>query len=637
MDPQPENIGPYRITARLATGGMAEVYLARRQGPTGLGPKVAVKRLLPNLARDAEVVRMFLNEARITQQISHPNVVKVLEVGDHEGLPYLAMELLEGATFAGLRDRAAERAERVSLPVALRILIEASRGLDAAHWAVDDRGQRLCIVHRDFTPDNIHVGVDGHVKVLDFGIAKSSSSQGATEPGTLKGKYFYMSPEMIAGETVDHRADVFAAGAMLYEQLCGRRPFTGNSTGQVLFRISAGELKRPTEFDPSVPLALEAICLKALSRDPASRFSTLAEMGEALEREAGIDPASAEEVGALVTHLVPVERDPGRQQIQKARLADPSLPSAPLPRLEPPSLRQRLPWIPIAVVALLVGLGAAWLLRPRPTPAKRLATALSAKGEARTGAIAALATLGDDPRSTASQLRAALHLMLEADQDRGALTLAEAIERRWPKDEEAWIGEARAATALGMGKRAETALDRAQALAPKDPRPDKARSELLAARGDLPGAIAAAESALGKDPDDDAWVVRTADLLVRVDKTAEADAMLEKTLARKFDPKVAAERALVALQRHRAREAVPLLRRAIRESPHLALAHYLLGVAQLAEGARGPAEREFLDADRLDPNDTRALRALIDLYLQQHRDSEANAARESLQQRTRSP
>jgi len=299
---------------------MAEVYVGRRVFSNGqLGPVVAVKRLLPHLATDASIVRMFLNEARITAQIHHPNVVQVLELGDVNGEPFIAMELLEGNSFAQLRQKAAENGRRVPLGITLRVLTEACRGLDAAHRAVDEAGRPLCIVHRDFTPDNIHVGVDGHVRVIDFGIAKAENLNAGTEPGILKGKFFYMSPEMIAGHAVDHRADLFAAGVMLYEQLCGRRPFTGRSPDDVLDRIAEGRPRRPSEFDPSVPFELEAVCLTALAREPERRFGNLDEFITAIEGIGGLAGlATPHALATYVSQLFPADQDPRRLSIRNA-------------------------------------------------------------------------------------------------------------------------------------------------------------------------------------------------------------------------------------------------------------------------------------------------------------------------------
>jgi tetratricopeptide (TPR) repeat protein len=597
---------------------MAEVFLGNRLGSDGkLGPTVAVKRLLPHLADDLEIVRMFVNEARITAQIDHPNVIRVTEVGEHERKPFIAMELLEGASFASLRDKAAERGARVPLPVALRILIDASRGLDAAHRATDDSGQRLCIVHRDYTPDNVHVGSDGRVKVLDFGIAKTAKSAG-TEPGTLKGKYFYMSPEMISGNPVDHRADVFAAGAMLYEQLCGRRPFTGTSTAQVLLRISSGELKRPREFDPSVPHLLEAACLKALSRDPEARFDTLAELCDVLETTE-LKPATVEEVAACVHSLVP--QDEKRKRVRAAKAANP----ARLPRAvefdEPP----RRGGLFLALLVLAAGGGAAyWKFGPKAAPADRLARARS---DQTLDARAGLADLPKDPRTTEAQAQEACELLLEVNAARPALELLDAAEARWPKSEGFELIEAKAATAARLGKRAENALDRASQIAPGDPRPDLERARLRSLQGDLSGAMEASEAGLRKAPDDRNLVLLRADLLIRSAKLDQADALLSRAIAQTDDPQMLAERAFIALQRGRAREAASELRRVVRRDPELAVAHYFLGTALVALEDNAAAARELQDADRRDPSDTRALRALIDLSTPQHRATDAAAAR----------
>ncbi len=334
---QPMWIGKYRLTSRIATGGMAEVYLGRHIDEQGnFGPIVAVKKLLPHLVKDTAIVRMFLNEARITAQIHHPNVVGIHELGQVEGEPFIAMELLEGRTWADLRAKAAEEGKRVPLGISLRILAEACRGLDAAHRAVDETGQPLSLVHRDFTPDNIHVGVNGEVKVIDFGIAKTTPWGAGTEPGTLKGKFFYMSPEMILAKPVDHRADLFAAGVMLYEQLCGRRPFTGNSVDEVVIKIAEGKLVPPSRYDPSVPPGLEAVCLTALNKEPNNRFPSLQEFIAAMEAVGGdAQVASGPEVGAYVSSLFPQDKDPRRQTLRRAREADPSQPAARRPQQFP--------------------------------------------------------------------------------------------------------------------------------------------------------------------------------------------------------------------------------------------------------------------------------------------------------------
>jgi eukaryotic-like serine/threonine-protein kinase len=325
---QPSWFGQYRLTSRIATGGMAEVYLGRHISPDGrFGPLVAVKRLLPHLVKDTQIVRMFLNEARITAQIDHPNVVRVIDLGHEAGEPYICMELLDGFTLAELRRKTAEEGRRLPLGITLRVLSDACRGLDAAHGAKDEEGKPLGLVHRDFTPDNIHVGATGEVKVIDFGVAKTAAWGTGTEPGTLKGKFFYMSPEMILARPVDHRADIFAAGVMLYEELCGRRPFTGKSVDEVVLRIAEGMPKPPRAFDPSVPEALEVICLKALDREAERRFSTLQEFIHAIESVGGLATvATREQVGDFLNMVFPPDRDTKRQTLKQARAADPSQP-----------------------------------------------------------------------------------------------------------------------------------------------------------------------------------------------------------------------------------------------------------------------------------------------------------------------
>ena len=325
---QPSWFGQYRLTSRIATGGMAEVYLGRHISPDGrFGPLVAVKRLLPHLVKDAQIVRMFLNEARITAQIDHPNVVRVIDLGHEAGEPYICMELLDGFTLAELRRKTAEEGRRLPLGITLRVLTDACRGLDAAHGARDEEGKSLGLVHRDFTPDNIHVGATGEVKVIDFGVAKTAAWGTGTEPGTLKGKFFYMSPEMILARPVDHRADLFAAGVMLYEELCGRRPFTGKSVDEVVLRIAEGMPRPPRAFDPSVPEALEVICLKALDREAERRFPSLQEFIHAIESVGGLATvATREQVGDFLNMVFPPDRDTKRQTLKQARAADPSQP-----------------------------------------------------------------------------------------------------------------------------------------------------------------------------------------------------------------------------------------------------------------------------------------------------------------------
>ena len=332
---------------------MAEVYLANRRSSEGkLGPDLAIKRLLPHLKSNPLFTRMFFNEARITAQIHHPNVVEVFDMGRIDGEPFIAMELLSGLTFTDLRQKAAEEGRRIPLSISLRILSEACKGLDAAHRVVDDGGNLLSIVHRDFNPENIHVGTAGEIKVIDFGIARAENIHSGTEPGTLKGKYFYMSPEMISGAQVDHRSDLFAAGVMLYEQMCGHRPFTATKVEDLLRRISEAKVKKPSEIDPSVPVALERICLTALAKDPKDRFPSLREFVVALQNVGEMAPlASAEEVsGYLRSIRRGSEANLPAPAVAKGRSAQ--------NRFD----RLQWGWLWALVPALMIGLGVVWIL-----------------------------------------------------------------------------------------------------------------------------------------------------------------------------------------------------------------------------------------------------------------------------------
>lgn len=676
-------LGRYRLSARIATGGMAEVYLGRRIEEDGRrGPAVAVKRLLPHLVSDRRIVQMFLNEARITAQVHHPNVVSILELGVENSEPFIAMELLEGRSFAELRAEAAERGQRMPVGVTLRILVEACRGLDAAHRAVDEAGRPLRIVHRDFTPDNIHVGVDGAIKVIDFGIAKAETLGSGTEPGTLKGKFFYMSPEMIVGKTVDHRADLFAAGVMLYEQLCGRRPFTGLNPEEVLSRIAEGRPKPPTAFDPSVPSALEHICLTALHRDPEARFDSLQVFIEAIESVGGpAELASPERVAAYVEQLFPLNSDPKRQALQRARSADPSESGVQAPRLNlelvrstsgsaqppgaqtvalrtgrtpPPSAKSdspaqtvgpsaktlppgpsTLPPEPktqlastkgafsrgllraVLAAALLLALGgggaAWWLLRPDTLPAERLAAAAALSGGAERRS--ALNGLKADERSTAQELARAGALLMEVGELNAALDIADAFTRRFPKDVEAHLLTARAATELRMGKRAERAIEEATALAaPKDLRPVLALAELRERQGDVPGALAALSKAYEKRPKDSQIAPRYGRMLSQSGRLDEAAEVLGAWTRDNSDAESLAELAFVRYRQERVEDAAALIKRALKKSPKLAIAHYYLGAVLFRQGDTAGAERAYREADQLAPNDPRALTARCQMH-----------------------
>ena len=670
---QPTWIGQYRLTSRIATGGMAEVYVGRHIDADGnFGPIVAVKKLLPHLVKDPSIVRMFLNEARITAQIQHPNVVKIFELGQVEGEPFIAMELLEGRTWADLRNRAAENARRMPMGVALYILTQACRGLDAAHKAADEDGKPLALVHRDFTPDNIHVGVRGEVKVIDFGIAKTASWGAGTEPGTLKGKFFYMSPEMILAKPVDHRADVFAAGVMLYEQLCGRRPFTGTSVDEVVMKIATGKPVPPTQYDPAVPAPLEAICLTALSRNVESRFQSLEVFADAIEAVGGeAQLATAEEAGAYVSSLFPEKDDEQRQTLRRAREADPShpgtrsrgaelaaealagtvptprhadaareavratdyvqafeparapatadLPPAPPTQLERPAslAPEELPKrsrAPIFVaVAVLLGLVVVSLLvfrGPDLSPAERLTLAEKARPAERAELLEPLVKAQD---VTPEQLKQATALLVQAKAWDTTLKLVDVWLQKDPRSLDARLVEAEAATAARFGKRAETAINKASELAPDDARPDAAFARLREQQGDAAGALDGWTRAAHKSRGTTEYLARQGYWLSQTGRVDEAEVALSKALKAKYDPVTAAELGFVKYRKQKPDEALKLLTGAAKDAPQLMAPQYYLGSVLVLKNDKDGARKAFLAADALAGNDSRPLVALCEL------------------------
>ncbi|WP_093524987.1 serine/threonine protein kinase [Stigmatella erecta] len=278
-----ENYGNYQLVKRLALGGMAQIYLARRKGQDASAPLVVVKRILPHLAENLEFVRMFLDEARIAARLAHPNIVQLYDLGAQDDSFFLAMEYIHGDDVRRICKRAESLAHPLPVALACRIIIDACAGLDYAHKKVDPLGKPLGIVHRDVSPQNILVSFAGEVKVVDFGIAKAADQATVTRSGVLKGKYSYMSPEQAAGKRVDCRSDVFALGVVLYELITGTRLFKRTTDMQTLSAVSECHVTPPSEISPRVPVDLDAIVLKALAKDPDARYAEALQLQVALE------------------------------------------------------------------------------------------------------------------------------------------------------------------------------------------------------------------------------------------------------------------------------------------------------------------------------------------------------------------
>jgi serine/threonine protein kinase len=277
------SFGGFRVVCELASGGMATVFLARKEGPARVSKHAAIKVVHPHLIAERDFIHMFLDEARIAACLDHPNVCRVLDFGQAEGTYYLAMEYLLGETWSSVRAALSLHPDgRQLLPsIAAHVLAQACEGLHAAHEASDDQGTLLQVVHRDVSPQNIFVAYDGTVRVLDFGVASAADRITSTRDGILKGRLAYMSPEQMAGEPVGRAADIWAMGVVLREALEGKRLFRRVGDAETMFAVTSEPLP---PWSVEVPERLRAIAERALSRSPAARYASAHEMALELTR-----------------------------------------------------------------------------------------------------------------------------------------------------------------------------------------------------------------------------------------------------------------------------------------------------------------------------------------------------------------
>jgi hypothetical protein len=305
-------IGRYLLFGEIASGGMATVHFGRLSGPAGFARTVAIKRLHPHHAKEPEFVSMFLDEARLAARIRHPNVVPTLDVVQMDNEIFLVMEYVQGEALSKLMraKRAAAQTPGGGMTAAdtrvvATVMAGVLHGLHAAHEAKSETGEPLGIVHRDVSPQNVLVGVDGTPRVLDFGVAKAAGRLQTTSAGQIKGKLAYMAPEQLHGSEVTRQSDVYAAAVVAWEALTGHRLFQADNEAAVVAGILGARVKTPSEMAAHVPEAFDRVVMRGLERNPAKRYANARAMALDLERAVGI--ATASEVGEWVESLAHME------------------------------------------------------------------------------------------------------------------------------------------------------------------------------------------------------------------------------------------------------------------------------------------------------------------------------------------
>jgi len=426
--PTPLTIGRYALHAEIASGGMATVHFARLLGPGGFSRMVAAKRLLPHMVRDGAFTAMLLDEARLAARIRHPNVVSTLDVISTGDELIVVMEYVHGESLHKLAQTASDLGEPISARFAASIIIEALHGLHAAHEAKDESGNLLGVVHRDISPQNILVGVDGVTRIADFGIAKAAGRSYQTRDGTIKGKLAYMAPEQVEGGELTRATDVFAVSVVLWELLTGQQLFDGVTDAEVMHRVLTYEIPAPSSLVPGLPEFYDRIVARGLARNKALRFGSAREM--ALELEAASTPVRVSEIGGWVERVASdtlrrrslsiskIERSL-TDEVSPLAATKPVTPAA-RPSADPPNTAAKVSWDSgtpgrssswlLGAVAGLAGVGALlWVAgahRPPPTAASAASVSAlvsAAASAAGTAAPPLPGVLQTPPSSTASQ------------------------------------------------------------------------------------------------------------------------------------------------------------------------------------------------------------------------------------------
>ncbi|MFN0250368.1 MAG: serine/threonine protein kinase [Kofleriaceae bacterium] len=313
-----ERFGKYVLVGEIAIGGMAEVFLGVKKGLEGFLKVVVLKRVLPHFTDNAQFIRMFIDEARIAARLDHPNIVRTYEFGELDGQFFTVMEYLPGEDLRSVLRKLSTTRQWMPVHVAVGIVMQVCAGLHFAHELTDTSGNPLDLVHRDVNPANIILTYGGEVKIIDFGVAKTNTT--ATVTGTIKGKIAYMPPEQVLARGVDQRSDIFSAGVVLWESLTGRRLFGRPTDAATLYAIMNDPVAPPSRFRPDVPRELDAIVMRALSRDPDHRYHSAVEMSAALEQFMQSQPSyDTRIVAAMVEELFGTRRANAKRAISQTR------------------------------------------------------------------------------------------------------------------------------------------------------------------------------------------------------------------------------------------------------------------------------------------------------------------------------
>lgn len=276
--------GKYCLLERVSVGGMAEIFRAKPFNAPESQKHLALKRILPHLAEDDEFVQMFIDEAKLTVQLIHPNIVRTYELGRFHTSPYILMEFISGQDILELQRKLREERRIMSVAMCCYIAKEIAAGLDYVHAKTDENGDPLNIIHRDISPQNVLVTYGGKVKIIDFGIAKGTFQETRTQVGVLKGKFGYMSPEQVRGDHIDHRSDLFSVGILLWEMLTNRRLFRGDNEFETLQMVRNPDIAPPSHKNGQIPPEVDRIVARALATDANERFQSGNELAAALDR-----------------------------------------------------------------------------------------------------------------------------------------------------------------------------------------------------------------------------------------------------------------------------------------------------------------------------------------------------------------